>query len=89
MIDGQPTRLTSPAEATRHGIATITQEMNLVPTLSVAENVLIGRLPFRRGRLDWPATGRTARDLMLEVGFDIDPDVSVETLSVAQRQGVA
>jgi ABC-type sugar transport system ATPase subunit len=88
MIEGQPTNLASPAEATRHGIATITQEMNLVPTLSVAENVLIGQLPFRRGHVDWNATRDTARDLMLELGFDIDPDARVEALSVAQRQGV-
>jgi ABC-type sugar transport system ATPase subunit len=88
MIEGQPIRLASPAEETKHGIATITQEMNLVPRLSVAENVLIGRLPFHRGRVDWPATHRTAGDLMLELGFDVDPEVRVEALPVAQRQGV-
>jgi ribose transport system ATP-binding protein len=66
----------------------MTQEMNLVPTLSVAENVLIGHLAQRRGRVDWPAVRKAARELLVELGFDIDPDARVENLSVAQRQGV-
>ena len=62
--------------------------MNLSCDAERRGNVLIGQLPFRRGRVDWRATRDTAHDLMLELGFDIDPDVRVETLSVAQRQGV-
>ena len=88
LLDGKPVRLSSPVEAVRQGIATMTQEMNLVPTLSVAENVLIGHLPWHQGRVDWAEMRRMTRDLLKEVGFEIDPDVRIENLPVAQRQGV-
>ena len=88
LLDGKSARLASPVEAARQGIATMTQEMNLVPTLSVAENVLIGHLPWHRGRVDWAAMRRITRELLTELGFEIDADARVEELSVAQHQGV-
>lgn len=88
LLRGEPIRLATPVEAAMRGIATMTQEMNLVPTLSVAENVLIGHLPLRHRRVDWLAMRRIARELLTELGFELDPDARVEDLSVAQRQGV-
>jgi ABC-type sugar transport system ATPase subunit len=88
LLRGETVRLASPVAAVARGIATITQEMNLVPTLSVAENVLIGHLPTRRGRIDWAETRHIARELLTELGLDLDPDARVQDLSVAQRQGV-
>ena len=88
LLHGKSARLATPVDAAAHGIATITQEMNLVPTLSVAENVLIGHLPTRHGRVDWATTRRITGRLLTELGFDLDPDARVESLSVAQRQGV-
>jgi ABC-type sugar transport system ATPase subunit len=88
LLHGAPVRLATPVEAVARGIATISQEMNLVPTLSVAENVLIGHLPLRHGRVDWPAMRQSVREILKGLGFDIDPDIRVKDLSVAQRQGV-
>jgi ribose transport system ATP-binding protein len=88
LLRGMPTKLTSPADAVKQGIATMTQEMNLVPTLSVAENIMIGHLPWRRGRVDWAAMRRATGALLAQLGFDLDPDALVEDLPVAQRQGV-
>ncbi len=89
LLHGESIRLATPVAAVAHGIATITQEMNLVPTLSVAENVMIGHLPTHRGwRIDWAEMRRTAREFLAELGLDLDPDARVQDLSVAQRQGV-
>jgi ABC-type sugar transport system ATPase subunit len=88
LLQGKPIRFATPVDAVRQGIATMTQEMSLVPTLSVAENVLIGHLPWRHGRVNWAAMRRTTQDLLAELGFDIDPDARVQDISVAQQQGV-
>ena len=61
-LDGQPVQLPDPASAHRMGIAVIYQELNYVPTLTVAENVLLGRLPRRGPIVDWePSTVRRGR----------------------------
>ena len=87
--DGKPVHFHHPQDAQRHGIVTIYQEFNLVPTLSVAENIFIGRQPLRRGGLvDWPRMNADTRALMRRVGMPLDPSVSVASLSVAQQQMV-
>ena len=63
-VDGVERTLGSPKEALELGIVTITQELTLAPTLSVAENIFIGRLPrgrMRTHRLDQPARRRARR----------------------------
>ncbi|MBX6342786.1 MAG: sugar ABC transporter ATP-binding protein, partial [Thermomicrobiaceae bacterium] len=52
LVDGQPVQITSSADAQRLGISTIYQEFNLVPALSVAENIFLGRQPRRLGLVD-------------------------------------
>ncbi|RKP51849.1 sugar ABC transporter ATP-binding protein [Pararobbsia silviterrae] len=71
---GEPFEVHSPQEAQRRGISTIYQEINLVPLLSVAENICLGRAPRRRGLLDWRAMRHEAKALLGR--FDIDIDVS-------------
>ncbi len=87
-FDGREVTLGSPHDAQGLGIVTIYQEFNLVPQLSVAENVLIGREPTRLGFVDWPAMRRTTRAITREVGLDHDPDRLVADLSVAEQQMV-
>src|SRR5690606_35777266 len=52
-LDGRPVHPTSPKDAERIGISTVYQEVNLIPTLSVAENIGLGRQPGRFGFLNW------------------------------------
>ena len=90
-LAGEEVRLESPHAAQSLGIVTIYQEFNLVPTLSVAENVFIGRLPVRRrgGRLvDWGELHRRTAALTREVGLGLDPRRLVADLSVAEQQMV-
>jgi inositol transport system ATP-binding protein len=87
-FDGAEARLASPHAAQALGIVTIYQEFNLIPTLSVAENVFIGRLPARLGRVDWADLHRRALVLTDEVGLTVDPRRLVSELSVAEQQMV-
>ncbi len=87
-LDGEVVTLADPATAHRLGIAVIYQELNYVPTLSVAENVLLGRLPRRGGRVDWPATHRQARAILMPLAPDLAKRTRrpVASLPVAERQ---
>ena len=76
----------SPAASQAAGIAVIHQELATLPTMSVAENVLMGRLPSRSGFLDRRAMYAEARSLLGEAGLDIDPRASLSELSLSQQQ---
>ncbi|MBB4000646.1 sugar ABC transporter ATP-binding protein [Aureimonas pseudogalii] len=85
---GAPCRFQSTTESERRGIAIIHQELNLVPHLSVAENIFLAREPrngpfVNRGKLH-----RDAALLLRRIGLAIDPDTVVRSLSVAQCQMV-
>ncbi|WP_445520040.1 sugar ABC transporter ATP-binding protein [Streptomyces sp. NEAU-174] len=85
---GRPYEPKSPGDAIQHGIGLIHQEMRLLPDLSVAENVFLGRLPRRRGRVDRAEMNRRAREQLRRLGLDISPSRLVRTLRVAQQQQV-
>lgn len=86
LIDEEERRLSGPRAAEACGIATIYQELTLVPHLSVAENILLGRLPRRYGLVDGRERDRRARAAMGRIGLDIDPATPVEDLGVARQQ---
>ena len=91
-VNGNPVQFASPADAFAAGIVTVHQELSLVPQLSVAENIYLGRLPHRRiagaNLVDWPRVHRDAGRLLHEMGLDIDPRQRVEGLSVGRQQVV-
>ena len=87
-FDGREIAPASPHDAQALGIVTIYQEFNLVPSLSIAKNVFIGREPTRLGLVDAPAMRRAARAITREVGLDLDPARPVSALSVAEQQMV-
>lgn len=86
LLKGVDVRLRSPLDALQNGIAMIHQELNLMPTMTVAENIWIRREPRRCGFVDHRAMRRITRDLLDRLRIDIDPDTSVRDLSVASRQ---
>lgn len=85
-LDNLPITPRSPAHAAHLGIAVIHQELSLVPSLSVTENLLLGRPITHRGFLARKAERREAEKRLAEVAVDIDPDKLVENLSLAERQ---
>jgi ribose transport system ATP-binding protein len=87
-LNDEPARFSSIAEAQARGIATVYQEMSLVPGLSVAENILLGRLPKRGAIVDWRQTYQLAGALLQRMQVDIDPRQLVSRLSMWQCQVV-
>jgi len=87
-LDGEPRRFASPREAQEHGIAMIHQELNLVPHLSVAENIYLGREPLRGWLVDRRKLRTDAQACLDRLGVSISPDQLVSGLSVAQQQMV-
>ena len=87
-LDGTPIPFGSPEIAREHGIGIVYQELSLVPQLSVAENVLLGR--WQRGRfgrlIGWRQTVAEARRQLERVGFDVDPQRRVSSLGMAECQ---
>ncbi len=88
-IDGKEAEIRCPDDARRFGISIIFQELNLVPHLSVAENIFMGRLR-REGKklIDWKQVYQRAGALMERIGYPVDTRTAVEKLSVAQKQMV-
>lgn len=79
----------SAKEAEALGISTVFQEVNLIPTLSVAENIMLGRFPKRWGMIDWKAVKKQARGAMGRLGLEMDVGVELRSCSMAMQQMVA
>jgi inositol transport system ATP-binding protein len=78
----------SPYERQREGIATIYQEFNLLPNMSVADNIFLGREPVRHGLIDRRRMRAEAQVLLDRLELSIDPAMEVRDLSVAEQQMV-
>jgi ABC-type sugar transport system ATPase subunit len=86
-LDGREVRFASPADAARAGIASVHQELTVLPQLTVAENVWLGREPRTRlGLLDRRALRADTAALLQRHGLPLDPDAPAGRLSVAGRQ---
>jgi inositol transport system ATP-binding protein len=88
-LRGERITLKSPMDALKQGIAMIHQELNLMPHMTVAENVWITREPRNRlGLVDHAELNRRTEELFKTLNIDIDVRVEIQTLSVANRQMV-
>lgn len=88
-LSGKKISLTTPHDSMAHGIAIINQELMLIPELSVAENILLGRMPHNNfGSVDWKKANSIAKESTSRLGLDIDPTLPINSLSVAQQQAV-
>src|SRR5882757_5946375 len=76
----------TPLARQRLGLVTIYQEFNLLPFMSVAENLYLGREPTRHGVIDWKRMRNDARAVLSGLGLQVDPELEVRWLSVAQQQ---
>ncbi len=86
LIDGKEVLLHSPAIAKANGIGMIYQELALARPISIAENLLAGRMPTRGPFIDRPAMARRAKELLEYVGLDLDPSLPIEDISPHQAQ---
>ncbi|SEO21409.1 ribose transport system ATP-binding protein [Gemmobacter aquatilis] len=85
-LNGVPLTLGSPIDARTKGVATVFQEFSLAPTLSVAENIFLGRYPRRGPFVDWARMQAEAERILASLEIRIDPRRLVGSLSVAEQQ---
>jgi ABC-type sugar transport system ATPase subunit len=87
-LDGRPVRFAAPQEALAAGVVTIYQELNLIPALSVGENVFLGDEPHvgTSPVIDWAAVHRRSGELLAKVGVELDTRVAVNSLGVGRQQ---
>ncbi len=87
-IKGKKSAIKSPEQAQQNGLSIIFQEFNLIDALSVAENIFLGRLKKKSGRIDWNAIFNDAAVLLEHIGCSMDPRTPVGEISVSQKQMV-
>jgi L-arabinose transport system ATP-binding protein len=87
-IDGATVAFSSTVDALEQGVAIIYQELNLVPELSVAENIYLGQLPTKAGRVDMTTLNRNAREQLTRLGENFDPSRPLKEFSIGQWQMV-
>ncbi|MFL5927383.1 MAG: sugar ABC transporter ATP-binding protein [Gaiellaceae bacterium] len=85
-IAGESHRSLDPLAARRQGIRMIFQELAAAPELSVAENVMLGQWPTTRGLVDWRSMRSAARQILEDLGVQIDVKSPLASLRVAERQ---
>jgi ribose transport system ATP-binding protein len=91
LIDDAPAQMRGVSDASRHGIAFIHQELNVLDNLDVAANVFLGREPVRGGPLrlvDRERMERESKTYLARLGLDVRPDTPLARLSIAQQQMV-
>ena len=92
LIDDNPVSIGSPQQAFDKGIATVHQELSLVPDLTVAENILLGRLPKKKTLggifIDWDETFKQAQAVLDDMQVELDVHKKASDLGVAQQQVV-
>jgi len=87
-LNGNKVEITSPHDGQMMGISVVYQELNLVPMLSVAENMVLGRYPMKNGMVDWARMYREAEELLEEMNAHLDVRLPVRDFGVAQQQMV-
>ncbi len=88
-LEGKPVSFSNIKESQNQGIAIIHQELNLIPTLSIGENIFLGREPVNRlRRIEWSKLFMNARVIMERLGITESPDTLVSELSVGKQQMV-
>jgi general nucleoside transport system ATP-binding protein len=88
LIDGRPVEISSPSAAIDLGIGMVHQHFMLVRVMTVAENIVLGQEPSRRGVLDLKAARARVRELSERYGLQVDPDARIEDITVGAEQRV-
>ncbi len=94
LVEGRPVSFRNPRQAQELGIATVFQDLGMIPLMSISRNFFLGREPTKSSlpfsRIDKEHANRIAREAMADIGIDVrDPTQAVGTLSGGERQSVA
>ncbi len=86
LFEGNEVDYQRPIEALHAGIAIIHQELSMMPSLTVIENMYMGRMPGRFGIVNWKDLERRTRQAMALIDLHVDPYAAVQDLTISQRQ---
>ena len=87
-IDGKPVHIGNVHDSQHFGVSVIHQELVLVPQMTVAENIFLGREPMIKGVVDFRKMNRQASELLSSFDLDISPEQNINELTIAQQQMV-
>ncbi len=87
-VSGKEVRFVGPGDAIAHGIGMVHQHFMLIPPLTVAENVVLGQEPSKKGFVDKARANQIVQDLSDQYGLKVDPAAKVETLTVGIEQRI-
>lgn len=87
-IGAETYRPSGPLEALERGVAIIHQEIKMIPEMSIAENMFLGRMPIRRGAVDYRAMTEQASEALRTLGVRVDPRRAMAGLSTAAQQEI-
>jgi len=85
-IDGKKIYIRNPMHSMQLGINTIYQETSLVPEITVAENIFLGRQPTKSGRIQWKKMYDDAQRILKDLSIDLNPRVKISNYSAAKQQ---
>ena len=85
-LRGKSVTFSNPRESIAAGIAVIHQELSVLPSMNVVENLFMSRMPTRRGRILWRELEGMSRAALAEVGLDVDPHAMMNDLPISHRQ---
>ena len=88
-LDGEQVKFTSTQESQQKGVRAVYQELNLIPYLSVAENLFLGEFPMKRTGINWQLVYQEAERCLHNLNIDIDPHAIINDLGAAAQQMVA
>lgn len=86
LINGENANIKKPSDAIEKGISIIYQELNVVGSVTVAENVYFGRLPQKYGKVNWKKLYADTQKVLDKIGLDVSPKIKLQHLSIAQQQ---
>ncbi|MGN0322745.1 MAG: sugar ABC transporter ATP-binding protein [Oliverpabstia sp.] len=89
ILDGEKVSFSSTQESHNKGIRAVYQELNLIPYLSVAENLFLGEFPLKKTGIDWPAVYRETEKCLKELELDIDSHAIINDLGAAAQQMIS
>lgn len=86
IFDHEERKFTTVQSAQKAGVSTIYQELNMIPYLTVSENIFLGHYPYNQSGIDWKKMHEDAQALIDEVGIDIDVKKTLNNYSTAKQQ---
>ena len=86
LLNGKEIENNSPYEALQNGIGMVPQELNLVPEITIGENIFLGSHQKKGALIDWKSTMKNAKEILNRLNVDVDPELKASSISAAYQQ---